>query len=69
LRIPDVEHVDEATGLEGDVKEPAGRGAGTRRFEPADRFVVLLRGKRVGCEGEAESPVCAFLPVRSERSK
>src|SRR6266536_2884145 len=55
LGIPDVEHLNLAVGLEGDVIEPTGRGTSAGRFQLADRFVVQRRCKRAGCEVETES--------------
>jgi hypothetical protein len=45
LGFPDVEHLDLAVRVDGGVVEPADRATLPSRIEPADGFVVLLRGE------------------------
>jgi len=54
LGLPDVEHIDVAVSLEGDVERASVGCSGSGRLKPAERICVLLRGESAMLEIDSE---------------
>ena len=54
LGLPDVEHIDVAVSLEGDVERASVGCSGSGRLKPAERICVLLRGESAMLEVDSE---------------